>query len=147
VTVAVVDYAADEKRILEIIDSMYESISWNDRVLPDFDRFTAAVRNDAVVVPASRPAAPTDIRSFVNRMSGLHAGRAMKSFEEEAHRNTVKVFGNIAVAMGSFKALVDGSANRGVNAWLFIREAGDWQIAAMAWDNETASTPLTGELA
>jgi Domain of unknown function (DUF4440) len=146
-TVAVVDYAADEKRILEVIDSMYLSISWNDRVLPDFDRFTAAVRNDAVVVPASRPAAPTDIKSFVNRMSGLHVGKTMKSFEEAAHRNTVKVFGNIAVAMGSFTALVDGSANRGVNAWLFIRDAGDWQIAAMAWDNETASTPLTGELA
>jgi hypothetical protein len=108
--VVVVDYVADEKRILEIIDSMYLSISWNDRVPPDFDRFTAAVRNDAVVVPASRPAAPTDIQAFVNRMSGLHVGKTMKSFEEAAHRNTVKVFGNIAVAMGSFTALVDGSA-------------------------------------
>jgi hypothetical protein len=139
-------FAADEKRILAIIDSMYRAISWNDGVQPDFDRFRAAVRNDAVVIPAARPAGPTDIESFVDRMRRLHAEGVIKTFEEAGIKNTVKVFGNIAVAMGSFKALVDGSANCGVNAWLFIREGGDWQITAMAWDNETAATPLTGEL-
>src|ERR1700678_2819004 len=107
------DYAADEKRILTIIDSMYRAISWNDGVQPDFDRFRAPVRNDAIVIPAARPAEPTDIKSFVSRMRRLHAEGVMKTFEEMGIKNTVKVFGNIAVAMGSFKALVDGSANRG----------------------------------
>jgi hypothetical protein len=141
------DYAADETRIVEIMDSMFEAISWNERSLPNFDLFMAAVRKDAVVVPASRPAAPTDIESFVNRMMGLHAKGVMKAFEEEGTKNCVKIFGNVAVAIGGFKAVVDGSTSRGANAFLFIREAGDWQIAAMAWDNETESTPLIAELA
>jgi hypothetical protein len=107
------DYAADEKRILTIVDSMYRAISWNDGVQPDFDRFRAPVRNDAVLIPASRPARPTDIKSFVNRMRRLHTEGVMKTFEEVGIKNTVSIFGNIAVAMGSFKALVDGSAKRG----------------------------------
>jgi hypothetical protein len=140
------NYAADESRIVDIINAMFDAISWSDSSQPDFQKFTAAVRSDAIVVPSARPAAPTDIAAFVKRMSELHSKGTMKSLEETGLKNRVKVFGNIAVAIGSFRAKIDGSISRGANAFLFIREAGDWQIAAMAWDNESASTPLTAEL-
>jgi ketosteroid isomerase-like protein len=143
---ACTNYATDESRIVDIINTMYDAISWSDASQPDFQKFTAAVRSDAVVVPSTRPAAPTDIAAFVERMSALHANGTMKTFEETGLKNRVKVFGNVAVAIGSFRAKIDGSVSRGVNAFLFIREAGDWQIAAMAWDNESASTPLIAEL-
>jgi Domain of unknown function (DUF4440) len=141
------DYANDEARIVEIIDSMFAAVSWTEGRSPDFDRFSAAVRDDATIVPAARPAAPTNIASFVKRMSGLHTNRTMKTFVEKAGKTVIKLFGNVAVAIGGFEAVADGSRSRGVNIFLFIREAGDWQIAAMAWDNETPTAPLPEELA
>jgi len=112
------------------------------RILTDSRR---AVRDDATIVPAARPAVPTDIASLVKRMSGLHTNSTMKTFGERARKTVVKLFGNVAVAMGGFEAVADGARSRGVNAFLFIREGDDWQIAAMAWDNETPATPLPEE--
>jgi hypothetical protein len=139
--------ADDEARIVEIIENMFDAVSWVEGRPPDFDRFAAAVRDDATIVPAARPAVPTDIASFVKRMSGLHTNSTMKTFGERARKTVVKLFGNVAVAMGGFEAVADGARSRGVNAFLFIREGADWQIAAMAWDNETLATPLPEEFA
>ena len=136
------NHAGDEARIVEIIGSLFDAISWAEGRPPDFDRFSAAVRDDAIIVPAARPAAPTDIVSFVKRMSSLHTSGAMRTFDERARKTVVKVFGNVAVAIGGFETVADGSTGRGVNAFLFIREASDWRIAAMAWDNETPTTRL-----
>jgi hypothetical protein len=140
------DYANDKARIVELIEGMFAAVSWTEGHPPDLDRFSAAVRNDATIVPAARPAAPTNIGSFVKRMSGLHTNGTIKTFDEKARKTVVKLFGNVAVAIGGFEAVADGSRSRGANAFLFIREAGDWQIAAMAWDNETPTAPLPEEL-
>jgi hypothetical protein len=138
---------ADERRILEIIQGMFDAISWTAEAGPDLDRFAAAVRKDAVVVPSARPASPTSIEAFAARMGSLHASRAMTNFVEEPTGTVIKVFGNIAVAIGGFTALADGATSRGANAFLFVRDDGDWRIAGMAWDNEGPDKPLPEELA
>ncbi|MDT9598797.1 nuclear transport factor 2 family protein [Sphingosinicella rhizophila] len=140
------DRSADEARILEIVDTMFDAISWSEGSPPDFDRFSAAVMAEAVLVPAARPAATTDIASFVKRMSGLHADGAMKTFTEKATKTQIRIFGNIAVAIGGFEAIADGSPGRGANVFLLVRDAGDWRIAAMAWDNESVDNPLPEDL-
>jgi len=141
------DYTADESRIRQIVEKMFTAISWTETRPPDFDTFSQAVRKDAVLVPAARPASPTTIDTFVARMSGQHRSGAMKTFDERAHKTIVKVFGNLAVAIGSYEAQIDGGPiGRGANGFLLIRNDDDWQIAAMAWDSEGEGKPLPAEL-
>jgi ketosteroid isomerase-like protein len=143
----VTNYTKDEDRIREIIGQMFEAVSWSETKAPDFTAFASAVRKDAVLVPSARPANPTDIKTFVDRMSGQHSSGAMKDFDEKAHKTKVTVFGNLAVAIGSYVARIDnGPLGRGANGFLFIRNDGDWQIAAMSWDNESEEKPLPPEL-
>lgn len=141
------NYAKDEARIRQIIEDMFAAVSWSETAAPDFEGFAKAVRKDAVLVPSARPANPTDIETFVGRMSGQYTTGAMKTFEERAHKTVVKVFGNLAVAIGSYEARIDGGPlGRGANGFLFVRNEGDWQIAAMGWDNEGEDKPLPPEL-
>jgi hypothetical protein len=141
------DYAQDEARIREIVEQMFEAISWSDTKAPDFDAFASAVRKDAVLVPSARPVSPTDIDTFVGRMSGQHSSGGMKTFDERANKTIVKVFGNLAVAIGSYQAQIDGGPiGRGANGFLLIRNEGDWQIAAMSWDSEGDGKPMPAEL-
>ncbi len=139
------DYTLDEERITEIVEGMFSHISWQEGSPPDLDSFAAAVRGDAVLVPAARPVVLTDIASFTGRMAALHAGGAIKTFDERAGRTQVWVFGNLAVAIGGFVLNADGSESRGANGFLLVRDGSgaDWQIAAMAWDNETAEHRLS----
>lgn len=139
--------SADEAEIREIINSMFDAISWTKDRAPNFDTFGAAVHEAAIVLPAARPATPTSISAFTERMKGLHAGGAMASFEEVATGTIVKVYGNVAVAIGGFSALIDGAGSRGVNGFLFARDQGKWQIVGMAWDNEHPDSPIPEDLA
>lgn len=141
------DYARDEARIREIVEQMFEAISWSETKAPDFEAFAGSVRKDAVLVPSARPASPTDIDTFVGRMRGQYEGAGMKTFDERANKTVVKIFGNLAVAIGSYQARIDGGpVGRGANGFLFVRDGGDWQIAAMGWDNEGEDKPLPAEL-
>jgi len=139
-------YAPDKARILEIVEDMFAAVSWAPGKAPDFARFSASVRDDAVLVPASRPVATTSIAGFVERMTGLHAAGSMALFDERAGTTVVHVFGNLAVAIGAFDADADGSKSRGANGFLLVRNGHDWEIAAMAWDNESDSAPMPEEL-
>ncbi|ABQ66869.1 hypothetical protein Swit_0501 [Rhizorhabdus wittichii RW1] len=142
------DYAKDEARIREIVEQMFEAINWSADKAPDFTAFAAAVRKDALLAPSARPVSPTDIETFVGRMRGQYESGGMKTFDERANKTIVKVFGNLAVAIGSYRAQIDGGPiGRGANGFLLVRNDGDWQIAAMGWDSEGEDKPMPAELA
>lgn len=133
----------DEQAIVAIIEDMFAAISWDGESPPDLARFGAAVLPEATVVPSARPLAPTSIATFSQRMASLYVDGAMKIFDERALGTVVQVFGNIAVALGGFEAIVDdGAPGRGANAFLFVKEPEGWRIAAMAWDNEREGVQL-----
>jgi hypothetical protein len=138
---------ADKQAIAAIIDQMFDAISWNEASGPDLERFSQPVLADATIIPSARPAVPTRIDGFAQRMGALHEAGAMKIFEERALRSSVQVFGNIAVALGGYEMKVDGGGpSKGANAFLFIREAGGWRIAGMAWDSERDGVILPADL-
>ena len=136
----------DEGQIVGIIAEMFEAISWSHDASPDLSAFKKSVLPDALLVPAARPAVTTGIEAFVSRMAALHAGGSLKSFKERADRTIVKIFGNVAVAIGSFSADVDGSKSRGANGFLLVKDDGRWWIAGLAWDNERDDVLLPEEL-
>lgn len=141
------EYYEDEERIRRIIEDMFVAVSWSTTTPPDFKAFAKAVNKSAVVIPAARPASFTNIEAFAARMNEQYVSGAMTTFDERANKTVVNVFGNIAVAIGSFEARIDGGpVGRGANVFLFIRTEADWQIAAMAWDNEGEIKPLPADL-
>jgi hypothetical protein len=90
----------------------------------------------------------TTISAVIDRMGALHGSGDMKTFQEAAETTVVKVFGNVAVAIGSFKTSMDmdGKPNRGVSGFLFVRDHAGWQVAAMAWDNESPERQIPDEM-
>lgn len=127
----------DEQAIFAIIEDMFAAISWDGNKAPELDRFAAAVIPEAAIIPSARPAAPTTIAAFGQRMGGLYDNGAMTTFAERPLSSVVQIFGNIAVALGGYEAVVDGGEpSRGANAFLFVKDGDGWHVAAMAWDNE-----------
>ena len=56
---------------------------------------------------------------------------------------TVHVFGDVAIAFGVCKNIEYGEKEgRGVGAYLLVREAEGWRIAAQAWDTENGSKKI-----
>lgn len=140
------DLTDDRAQIQKIIDDMFVAISWREGNMPDLVAFGGAVRDEAVLIPSARPIATTSIGPFVERMSQLHSSGNVVSFQESSGKTLITSFGNIAVAIGAFDTQIDGVSGRGVNAFLFVRDADEWQIAGMAWDNEADAKMIPEEL-
>jgi hypothetical protein len=138
---------ADARAIEAIITQLFNAISWDPVTPPDLAAFAAPVLPDAALVPSARPPAVTSIKTFSAMMAGQHAAGAMQTFQERPLATRIFVFGNIAVALGGFEMRIDGGApGLGANAFLLIRDAADWKIAAMAWDSARPGQPLPESL-
>jgi hypothetical protein len=80
-------------------------------------------------------------------MEGLRASGRLRSFEETMLGAKILVFGNVAVALGACEMVENGSeVTRDVSGFLFIKDDGDWRIAAQAWDVEREGNALPEEL-
>ena len=133
----------DTAAIGRIIDTMYAALCWSPERPPDWDAFRAVFREDAVLYPSARPTTPTTVEPFIARMSDLRAGGEIVRFDEEKFKDSLLVFGNIAVALSSYAATIDGKRqSRGINALLLTKDAGEWRCAAMAWDGEDEEKPI-----
>ncbi|MDA5192929.1 nuclear transport factor 2 family protein [Govanella unica] len=141
-------YAADIKAIEALIDTMFRSITWSPQAAPDWDGFAAPCLDEALLIPASRPAKPTTVQPFVAMMQKQRDDGNLVDFEEHTIGHHVRVFGNTAIAMSSFATRINkGDERRGVNAFMLVKTEDRWRIAAMCWDNESADHALPADLA
>jgi hypothetical protein len=140
-------YKKDEQILRQKVDELYAALGWQEGTAPDWARFRRDFREDAVLVPSARPAVPTTIDAFIKRMEGLRTNGTLKSMHETPLGYTFSIFGNTALVHSSYVTVINGGApERGANAFLWIKNEGEWQIAAMGWDNETAEVPLPAAL-
>jgi Domain of unknown function (DUF4440) len=134
--------------IREIVRTQFESLAWTRDEDPKWVAFAQGFLPDARLFPAARPVRPQTIDQFIERMKGLRAGGKLVSFEETPLGCTVRVFGNVAVAFAACEMLEnDSTVTRDVSAIVLVRDAGTWRIAAQAWDVETESNRIPGDLA
>ena len=71
----------------------------------------------------------------------------LRSFREGVV-GTVRVFGNVAVALAACEMTkIDAEVSRGVEMLLLVKTDGAWRIAAQAWDAEGPSKPIPPHLA
>jgi hypothetical protein len=138
---------SDIDAIAAIIRGMFDAVGWDRARGADWAAFGAPVRPDAVILPSARPAQATTLAAFAERMGGLRERGVIETFAETIIGVDVQVFGNVAVARAAYATAVNGQADgRGLNVFLLVKDAGAWSIAALAWDNESATTPLPEEL-
>lgn len=132
----------DVQAIQQLIDEMFLAISCDANRQSDWDAFRSPCIDGAAMIPSARPPNPTGIDAFIDMMRGQMSDGSIKTFLERTVGHHVRVFGNIAVAMSAYEAVInDGPPNRGVNAFLLVKDT-SWQIAAVAWDSESPENQI-----
>jgi len=138
----------DVSLIREIVGTQFRNLAWTRDEGPNWVAFAQGFLPDARLFPAARPVRPQTIDQFIDRMKGLRAEGKLVSFQETPLGCTVRVFGNVAVAFAACEMLEnDATVTRDVSAIVLVRDDGTWRIVAQAWDIETESNRIPGDLA
>ncbi len=126
--------SGDEGAIRTLIGAHFEGLRWTPTTRPDWATFSADFLPDASLFPAARPARAKTLDEFIERMNGVAEG-SLRTFEEHTRGMQVLVFGNVAVVMAASEMLENRTdVNHDVSGYLLVKDAGEWRIAAHAWD-------------
>jgi len=140
------EHGDDVRAIERLIARQFGSLTWTPETSANWDAFAADFFPEASLYPAARPAQRQTVEAFVERMKGL-AGTKLRSFHEVVLGTEVRVFGNVAVALAACEMTEnDGQVSRGVEMLLLIKNEGVWRIVSQAWDTESPSKPIPGDL-
>ncbi|MFY0615337.1 MAG: hypothetical protein JXQ99_27660 [Hyphomicrobiaceae bacterium] len=137
---------ADIEEIRAIVQRQFDSLSWSKVKQPGWQAFANDFVAGAPLYSAARPVRGQTVDAFVDRMRTLSES-TLTSLDEQLLGLNVQVFGNVAVAMATCQLNENESeTSRNVEAILLVRSDGRWQIAAQAWDTETAEKPVPAAL-
>ena len=126
----------DLEAIRHLITQQFASMTWTEEREADWSAFGADFLADAPLFPASRPVEARSVPNFLTRMKALPS-EGLTSFEQSLGGTKIMLFGNIAVAFGVCENLENRStAQRGIEAFLLVKDGSVWRIAAQAWDIE-----------
>lgn len=140
-------YETDIEKIRELLEKSLRDISWTADIAPNWDAFRAPAIDGVLMAPSARPLSTISMGEFIERMTSQRDDGSLKSLEESPLSHHIRVFGNIAIAMMSFEARVNGGDPfRGANAFLLAKDGEEWHILGITWDNETSDRPLPEEL-
>jgi len=140
------EHGDDVRAIERLIARQFGSLTWTPETSANWDAFAADFFPEASLYPAARPAQCQTVEAFVERMKGL-AGTKLRSFHETVLGTEVRVFGNVAVALAACEMTEnDGQVSRGVEMLLLLKNEGVWRIVSQAWDTESPSKPIPGDL-
>ena len=131
------DGSDDDVRAIEaLVTRQFASMNWRTGGGVDREAFAADFHADARLFPAARPARSQPPDAFLERMAAV-VERGLVEFAQRPLGITVQVFGNVAVATGVCENVENGGApQRGVEAFLLVKDGAAWRIAAQAWDME-----------
>ena len=127
----------DEAAIRTLIGAHFQGLKWTPASQADWSTFAADFLPDASIFPAARPARAKTLDEFIERMNSVAKG-SLRSFEERTLGMQVLVFGNVAVVLAASEMVENGTEeNHDLSGYLLVKDAGDWRIAAHAWDHAT----------
>ena len=136
----------DMQAIKALIAAHFDGLRWTPDTRPDWARFSADFLADASLFPAARPVRRQTLDAFITRMDAVAKG-ALRSFEETTLGMQILVFGNVAVVLSASRMLENNTeTNHDVSAYLVLKDAGKWRIAAHAWDHASDQLPLPERL-
>lgn len=136
----------DERAIETIIRRQFGSLNWKPGVIADWDAVLRDFAGEAALYPSARPARSQTADALVQRMQGL-AATSLQSFRETVLGFSIRVFGNIAMAVVACEMEENETAvSRNVEMMLLVKSDGAWRIVSQAWDAATASRPVPADL-
>jgi hypothetical protein len=137
----------DISAIRTVLARQFRALQWEPGRPADWKAFRATFFPDTTFIPAARPAQRKTVEEFIDRMRKLEADGKLKTLHETMLGTTINVFGNVAVALGACEMLENGEeVTRDVGAFLFVKDGGEWKIAAQAWDLETEDKLIPANL-
>lgn len=136
----------DQQAIRTLIAKHFEGLRWSPGEPIDWTAFCADFIPDASLFGAARPARRQTLDAFVERMNGVAQGK-LRMFEEKTLGMQILRFGNVAVVL-SASELLENAAERNfdVSGYLLVKDAGEWRIAAHAWDHASEHMPVPEDL-
>ncbi len=141
------DDQADTRAIEALIARQFKSLNWAPGRDADWEGFARDFLEVASLIQSPRPIQPRTVAQFVTRQQGLARG-ALQSYGQRRLGTQIRVFGNVAVALAAGEMAENGvTVARNVAALLLIKDAGEWKIAAQAWDRANAERPVPADLA
>jgi hypothetical protein len=136
------DQNEDVQAIKNILARQLEYISWSASKDSNWTEFSEDFLPDATLFGAARPARSQTVAAFVDRMKSL-SQTGLKSFEQTMLGAEVHVFGSVAIAFGVCRNLENRTdENRGIEAYLMVKDDGIWRIASQTWDTENDSQKI-----
>ena len=136
----------DSDAIRAVIDRQFASLSWDESGAPGWDGFANDFLEGASLYPAARPARPTSVADFVERMRDL-SRTSLRSLQETVLGADIHVFGNIAIAAVAAEMIENGAeTNQSIEMLLLVKSEGQWKIVAQAWDKASETNPLLDAL-
>lgn len=137
----------DVRAIEALIRRQTKSLAWAPGRDADWDGFARDFLSGATLIQSPRPIQPRTVTAFVSRQQGLAEGE-VRSYDQRLLGLQVRVFGNVAMALVACDMNQNGARiARNVAAVLLVKDAGEWKIAAQAWDRASAERPVPGDLA
>lgn len=125
----------DAAVIRSMVAAQFASLRWSEDIEPDWQAFEESFLDDARLFPAARPVTPTTVAGFQERMVRLHADGTLARFEERLVGFACTVAGSVAVATAGCEMTENGTrTTHDVSAFLLVKDADGWRIAAQAWD-------------
>ena len=129
------EISRDEDVIRALIKAQFDSIDWAPGRDADWRTVQRGFEQGAQLWPVRRPARPLSSDDFVDRLRKLRDDGTLESFTETGAGCHVWIIGNVAVALAGCEMVENGSTvTRDVSGFLLVKDAGEWRIAAQAWD-------------
>lgn len=135
-----------EKRLDELIQNLYGSITSTDDQKPDFEMLRSLfVENGIVVNNSLGNTKQMKVDEFIRGFEENLQKGAIKSFEEKELCRTVEHFGTIMQVFSTYEGKKNAGEERtfrGINSIQLIYLEEHWKIVSMVWDMETPGNPL-----
>lgn len=146
----------DVESLDAIVTALYDSISFEQGKLPNWERFCSLFEPTAVMVrvdpqltaiPAREREQPavrvSSIDDYVARTTTAIESGALPAFcERELNRRT-EVFADLAQVFSTYERSAEaGELRRGINSMQLVKDGSRWWIVSLSWSDECEDGPL-----
>jgi hypothetical protein len=134
--------------IRALVLAQFATLDWTAERDADWAGFITLFAPGAPLFDSKRPVRAQTAEAFVERMRSLRDRGLLVAFSESLRGMRIHRFGNVAVALAACDMLENSTeTTHDVSAFLLVREAQGWRIAAQAWDtSEGPPLELTDEV-
>jgi hypothetical protein len=133
----------DAEQLNELLCAFYRVISFDDGAAPDWERMSGLFSAHARITRVTPEGIDyMDLTTFRNMAEELIEVGAYTSFYEREIARRVERFGDVIHVASAYETKISPTAHdyleRGVNSLQLIREAGNWRIISLCWDQHMA---------